>query len=98
MAIDCTDPTGTIKQSSAMTGDAANATAFQQSCHNGEFMVGLWGQAGIQTNSIGPVCAPVSEVQAGTQVTFRLTRPMAARTAKTRPGSASVHQAWLSAS
>jgi hypothetical protein len=43
---------------------------FQQHCFENELMIGLWGQAGMEVNSIGPVCASRADVLAGIQGTF----------------------------
>jgi len=63
----CKNAAGTTTDSSPFVGDWENGQYYTQACYSGEVMVGLWGQAGLEVNSIGPVCAPVSQVQSGTQ-------------------------------
>jgi hypothetical protein len=61
----CTDAAFVHNDNSPAVGDSVGVS-FQAKCGNGQVMVGIQGQAGIMVNSIGPACANVSDVQAGT--------------------------------
>jgi hypothetical protein len=64
----CRNVNDTNTNFSPLVGDSGSY--FSQFCFESEVMIGLWGQAGLEVNSIGPVCAPMSEVLNGVQNTY----------------------------